>query len=350
MKTHTDRIFTSSFASDNNSGVHAAILSALTEANQGHVIAYGDDPYTSSANAALMQEFGSETESFFVFNGTGANVSGLACVTRPFQAIICAESAHINVDECCSPERFTGCKLLDVKTPDGKLKPSMVTPFFASLGDEHQAQPAVISITQASECGTVYQPSEIKDLADIAHANGMILHMDGARLANAAAYLGCTLREITGDCGVDVLSFGGTKNGMMYGEAVIFFSPVLAQEYKYFRKQAGQLASKMRYIAIQFETLLTNELWRQNAGNANNMARLLADRIAGLQNLHIAFPVESNAVFVRIPESAINTLLEEYFFYVTDDNGPVARFMTCFDTSEEDVRMFSESLQRALVQ
>lgn len=348
MNNHEIKVFESSFASDNNSGVHPDILAALIQANQGYVIAYGDDPYTSSAILALKREFGNNAEVFFVMNGTGANVTSLASVTRPFQAIICAQSAHINVDECCSPERFTGCKLLDIPTPDGKLTPSMIVPFLTSLGDEHQAQPAVISITQASECGTVYRPSEIRELTDFAHSHGMILHMDGARLANAASFLRCSLRELSADCGVDLLSFGGTKNGMMYGEAVIFLSPKLAREYKFFRKQGTQLASKMRYIAVQFETLVSNELWRKNANHANTMARLLADSISEYPDVTLVYPNEANGVFVRMPEAAITALLEEYFFYVTYEHDPVARFMTSFDTREEDVKRFSDTLFRII--
>lgn len=336
------------FASDNNSGVHPKILAAINTTNQGHTIAYGDDAYTESAIAAVRREFGQETEVFFVMNGTGANVTGLASVTRPFQGIICAQSSHINVDECCSPERFTGCKLMDVPTPDGKLTPSMVYPFLASLGDEHQAQPAVISITQASECGTIYSPSEIRELANLAHSYEMLLQMDGARLANAAASLGMSLREITGDCGVDLLSFGGTKNGLMYGEAVIFFNPALARDYKYFRKQGTQLASKMRFIAVQFETLLTDELWRKNASRANLMARRLSDLISIIPFVTIAFPTEANGVFVRMPETAMKALQEHYFFYITHEHGPVARFMTSFDTTEEDVNQFAETLHHIL--
>lgn len=350
MKSYTEKIFTASFASDNNSGVHPSVLSALVQANQGHVIAYGDDPYTLSATRTLKREFGEDAEIFFVFNGTGANVSGLGTVTRPFQAIICAESAHINVDECNSPECFTGCKLLDIRTPDGKLKPSMISRYFSSLGDEHQAQPAVISITQVSEYGTIYTPDEVRDLADIAHTHNMILHMDGARLANAAAYLNCTLREITRDCGVDLLSFGGTKNGLMYGEAVVFLNPSLAQDYRFFRKQSAQLASKMRFIAVQFEALLTNELWRQNAVHANHMAQLLASGLGKIPGVELAYPVQANGVFVRMPEQMMNTLLNEYFFYVTYENGPVARFMTSFDTTEGEVNRFLTSVMQSIAQ
>ena len=348
MNAYANQIFRSSFASDNNSGIHPEIFAALQQANHGHVVAYGDDPFTTSAISVIKREFGERSEAFFVFNGTGANVSGLGSITRPFQAIICARSAHINIDECNAPERFTGCKLLDIETPDGKVKPSLMEPLLSSMGDEHQAQPAVVSITQATEYGTVYRPDEIREIAGFVHDHGMILHMDGARLANAAAFLGCSLREITGDCGVDLLSFGGTKNGLMYGEAVIFFSPSLSADYRFVRKQATQLASKMRFIAVQFEALLRGELWRRNAMHANNMAVLLTSLVSNLPGLEILYPVEANAIFVRMPKQAIESLLKEYFFYVSEDTG-TARFMTSFDTSEDDVRSFVDSLRKVLI-
>ncbi|MDD1724000.1 MAG: low specificity L-threonine aldolase [Methanospirillum sp.] len=338
----------SCFASDNNAGVHPEILASIYKVNSGHVLAYGDDPFTKTAIKQVQKEFGTDGEVFFVFNGTGANVSALATVTRPFQAIICPRTAHINVDECSSPERFIGCKLIDVDAPYGKITPAAIDPFLSSLGDEHQAQPKVVSITQATELGTVYRPEEIRILADYVHRHGMFLHMDGARLANAAAFLGCSLRDLTGDCGVDMLSFGGTKNGLMYGEAVIFFDQVLARDYRYTRKQTTQLASKMRYIAVQFERLLEHELWRENALHANRMAALLADLVRELPDLSIAYPVEANAVFVKMPKESLERLRSEFFFYITEDSGQLARWMTSFDTREEDVRRFGEAVAESL--
>lgn len=348
MKPEYQTVYRSSFASDNNSGVHPAVLNALIAANNDHVIAYGDDPFTSSAIARLKAEFGENSEVFFVFNGTGANVSSLACITRPYQAIICAESAHINVDECCSPEKITGCKLVDIKTQDGKITPEDIHPLLHSLEDEHQAQPAVVSITQATEYGTVYTQSEIHAITRTAHENGLLVHMDGARLSNAAASIGCSLKNLTGDLGVDILSFGGTKNGLMYGEAVVFLNPDLAKEYRFFRKQTTQLASKMRYIAAQFEALLDQDLWRVNALHANRMATLLKTLIADIPDISLRYPVEANAVFVSMPIRAVKNLLSDYFFYYTEATEPVARFMTSFDTREEDVLVFAEKIRESL--
>lgn len=349
MKKEEYRVYKSSFASDNNSGVHPVVLNALKAVNEGHVVAYGDDPFTAQGIEALKREFGEDTEAFFVFNGTGANVSSLASVTRPYQAIICAGSAHINVDECCSPERITGCKLLDIQTPDGKITPDDILPLLSSLGDEHQAQPAVVSITQATEYGTVYRPSEIQAITRTAHENGLLVQMDGARLSNAAASLGCSLKGLTGDLGVDILSFGGTKNGLMYGEAVVFFTPEHAEEFRFFRKQTTQLASKMRFIAAQFTALLDHELWRANALHANRMATLLSGYIADIPEISLRYPVEANAVFVSMPMRAIKSLLSDYYFYYTGGKDPVARFMTSFDTREEDVLVFAEKIRESVI-
>src|SRR5918998_1916646 len=248
------------FASDNNAGVHPRVWDALRSADQGHAVAYGDDVYTERAVSLFREQFGEAAEVFFVFGGTGANVSALAAVTRPFRAVVCAESAHVNVDECGAPERFTGCKLLDLPTPDGKLRPEQVEPLLARLGDQHHVQPRVVTVSQATELGTVYTVEELSRLAAFAHGRGMLLHMDGARLANAAAHLNASLKELTAGAGVDVLSFGGTKNGMMYGEAVVFFDPALAEEFKFVRKQSAQLPSKTRFIAAQFAALLEGDL------------------------------------------------------------------------------------------
>src|SRR5579872_6236926 len=271
---------TRSFASDNNAGVHPDILKAISAANQGHVVGYGDDAYTHSAHSVLKKQLGEDVEVFFVFNGTAANCLSLKALTNSFHAVICAEAAHIYVDECGAPEKFTGCKLVPVLAKNGKLTVETVRAAYHGVGDEHHVQPKVISITQATEVGTVYKPREIRDLARFAHARRMFLHMDGARIANAAAALGLTLREATGDLGVDVLSFGGTKNGAMGAEAVVFFEKKLASDFLYLRKQGMQLASKMRFISAQFDALLTNHLWRKNADRSNRMAFLLARELA----------------------------------------------------------------------
>ncbi|HET7208929.1 MAG TPA: beta-eliminating lyase-related protein, partial [Terriglobales bacterium] len=263
-----------SFASDNNASVHPDVLKAIASANQGHVVGYGDDPYTASAIGKFKEHFGPDIAVFFVFNGTAANVLGLKALTRSYNAVICTESAHIHTDECGAPEKFTGCKLLVLPAPQGKLTVDMAKSVYHGIGDQHHIQPKVIALTQATETGTVYKPEEMKALTRFAHERNMYVQLDGARLANAAASLGLSLRQATRDLGIDVLSFGGTKNGAMGGEAVVFFNPKLAEDFVFFRKQGMQLASKMRYIAVQFETLLTNDLWLKNAQHANRMAKL----------------------------------------------------------------------------
>ena len=337
-----------SFASDNNAGVHPLVMEALVTANQGHVIAYGDDAYTERAVKKFREHFGKDTQVYFVFGGTGANVLGLKAATQSYHAIICAETAHINVDECGAPEKFTGCKLLSLSTPDGKLRPSQMGPLLHGVGFEHHVQPRVISISQATEMGTVYTPRELKALSSFAHDHGMLLHMDGARVANAAAGLGVKLRAITQDAGVDILSFGGAKNGMMYGEAVVFFDPELARNFKYTRKQAAQLPSKMRFISAQFEALLSNDLWLQNARHANRMAQLLAGELGKIPQLKITQKVESNGVFAELPKKYIPVLQKQYFFYVWNEETSEVRFMTSFDTTESDIQDFISLLKKTI--
>jgi len=336
------------FASDNNAGVHPEILSAITGVNEGHVIAYGDDPYTTRAVSRMKEIFGKETEVFFVFTGTASNVLGLSTVTQPYHAVICPDTSHIHVDECGAPEKFTGCKLLAVETPDGKLNVGKIVSQMHGIGFEHHVQPRVVSITQSTEMGTIYSRVEIREIADYAHENGLILHMDGARISNAAAALDCDFHEITGGAGVDVLSFGGTKNGMMYGEAVVFFDRNLCTDFKYRRKQGMQLASKMRYIAAQFEAYLTDDLWRKNAQHANLMARRLHDAVSGIPGVEITQEVRSNAVFARIPTALIPILQEQYFFYVWDESTSEVRWMCSFDTREEDIEGFAGLLHSLL--
>lgn len=329
-----------SFASDNNAGVHPDVMKAIAAANDGHVVAYGDDPFTERAIAAFRKHLGADAEVFFVFGGTGANVLGLQAATRPHHAIICAETAHINVDECGAPEKFTGCKLLPVPTVDGKFNVASFQHYLHGVGFEHHVQPRVISISQATEMGTVYTPSEIRKLADFAHRNNMVMHMDGARIANAAASLRLPLKAITRDAGVDALSFGGAKNGMMYGEAVVFFDKQLAHDFKYTRKQGTHLPSKMRFVSAQFEALLTGDLWLRNATHANHMATLLAERLKQISQIKITQPVQSNGVFAIIPRKYITRLQKQYFFYVWNEETSEVRFMTSFDTTEEDIENF----------
>ncbi|MBW2096182.1 MAG: low specificity L-threonine aldolase [Deltaproteobacteria bacterium] len=336
------------FASDNNAGVHPRIMEAIAQANQGHVVAYGDDPYTEAAIRKFKETFGEETEVFFVYNGTGANVLSLQSLTHSFQAIICAETAHINEDECGAPEKFTGCKLLTISTKNGKITIEQIRPHLHALGNEHHAQPKVISITQATELGTVYLPDEITAITRFAHQNGLFVHLDGARICNAAVALNVGLREATRDLGVDVLSFGGTKNGVMFGEAVIFFNPDLARDFKFIRKQGTQLASKMRFIAVQFEALLTDHLWRRNAEHANTMATLLAREVRDITQVEIVQSVDANAIFAKIPQEQIQLLQQEYFFYVWDEEQSIVRWMTSFDTTEEDIMGFVSLLKKVL--
>ena len=337
-----------SFASDNNAGVHPRVMEAIAAANDGHVIAYGDDPYTARAIEKFHDHLGKDATVFFVFGGTGANVLGLKAITQSHHAIICAETAHINVDECGAPEKFTGCKLLPVPTPDGKIRVEQIEPLLHEVGFEHHVQPRVISISQATEMGTVYTPREMKALATFAHDHDMLLHVDGARIANAAASLKVKLGAITKDVGVDVLSFGGAKNGMMYGEAVVFFDKKLASDFKYMRKQGTHLPSKMRYISAQFDALLTGDLWRQNAQHANHMAQLLARELEKTPQIRITQKVEANGVFALIPKKYIGRLQKSYFFYVWNEETSEVRLMTSFDTTEEDVADFITLLRKII--
>ena len=337
-----------SFASDNSAGVHPDVLKAIVDANVGHVPAYGDDPYTARAVAQFRRVFGEDTEVFFVYGGTGANVLAIRAVTESYNSVLCTESAHIHVDECGAPEKFTGCKLLTVPTAEGKLRAEDVHPFMRGLGIEHHAQPRVVSITQATELGTVYRPEEIRALADTVHEHGLVLHMDGARIANAAVSLGCSLKAITADAGVDLLSFGGTKNGLLGGEALVFLRPEFATNFRFLRKQAMQLASKMRFIAVQFDTLLRDDLWRRNAEHANRMARTLHDAMVDVPQVRITHPVEANAVFAEVPSRHIAALQAESFFYVWDERTSEVRWMTAYDTTEDDIRAFAAAARRIL--
>src|SRR5882762_1250922 len=337
-----------SFASDNNAGVHPEIIKAISLANEGHVVGYGADPYTQTLSGKFREHFGADTEVFVVFNGTGANVLSLQALTRPYHAVICAASAHIYTDECGAPEKFTGCKLIPMQAPDGKLTVEMVQHAYHGIGDEHHVQPRVISITQCTEMGTVYRPEEIQALARFGHERNMYLHLDGARIANAAASLGQTLRQGTRDLGVDVLSFGGTKNGAMGGEAVVFFPSTLSSDFLFLRKQAMQLASKMRFISVQLGALLDNDLWLTNAQHSNRMAKLLEKELDKIPQVKIVYKVEANGVFAQIPRAAIAKLQQRYFFYVWNEEESVVRWMCSFDTTEEDVKEFAKFVAQTL--
>jgi len=339
---------TRSFASDNNAGVHPEVLEAIARANQGHVVAYGDDPFTRSAVAKFEEHFGSDISVFFTFNGTGANVLGLQALNRPYHAVLCSEYAHIYTDECGAPEKHTGCKLIPLPHEDGKITLDSVRHAYHGIGDQHHVQARVISITQSTEMGTAYQPEVIRALAEFAHEHEMFLHMDGARIANAAASLRQTLRQATRDLGVDVLSFGGTKNGIMGGEAVVFFNRDLGADFLYLRKQGMQLASKMRFIAAQFEALLTDDLWKRSAEHANRMARVLETEVKKIPQVRIVWKVEANGVFAQIPRHAIEKIKQRYFFYPWIEEECIVRWMCSFDTTEEDVRDFVSVVAEAV--
>lgn len=334
------------FASDNNAGVHPEILTSMINANSGHEIAYGDDKYTEKALEQFRNLFGHEIDTYFVFTGTGSNVLGINNLGKSFNSVICPDTAHINVDECGAPGKFTGMQLLSVKTTDGKLTVDNIKQHMHGFGFEHHSQPGIISITQPTEVGTVYTVDEVKQIANYAHKNGMYLQMDGARISNAVASLNIPIKEFTKDAGVDVLSFGGTKNGMMYGEAVIFFNKNLSANFMYFRKQGMQLASKMRYIGAQFTAFIENDLWIKCAYHANKMAQLLYDKIEDIPNIKITQKVQANGVFAIIPKIIISKLQDEYFFYVWDEHTNEVRWMCSFDTTEEDVTEFAIILRK----
>jgi threonine aldolase len=336
------------FASDNNAGVHPTILAALAAANDGHAPGYGDDEHTKRAEETFRELVGPDARVFFAFNGTGANVIGLAAALRPYQAVICPAGAHLAVDECGAFERFAGGKLIDVPVTNGKLTPDDVVRNLHGIGDQHHVQPAAISISQSTETGTVYTIGELRALGDVAREHGLLFHLDGARIANAAAALGVGLPAMLLETGVDVCTFGGTKNGMMFGEAILFPKHHPAVDaLLYTRKQGMQLASKMRFVAAQFNALLHDDLWLKNAAHANAMARLLAARLRDLDDVvQLAYPVDANGVFPILPAAAIEPLQRERRFYMWDAERNVARWMTSWDTTEEDVHEFADAVWR----
>jgi threonine aldolase len=336
------------FASDNYAGVLPEVLEAIAAANAGHAVSYGGDEWTARAEQRFREHFGEEARAALVFNGTGANVVALQALTRPYEAAICAAMAHLNVDECGAPERVAGLKLLAIDTPDGKLTPGLVAPRLVRFGDEHAVQPRVVSITQSTELGTLYTQDEIAALADQAHERGMLLHVDGARLSNAAASLGVPLRAITTDAGVDAVSFGGTKNGLMLGEAVVFLRPGLGAEVAFLRKQSMQLASKMRFIAAQFDALLSDDLWSRTATHANAMARRLASAVGVIAGVEITQRVQANAVFAVLPPGVAEALQERWRFYVWDEGTGEVRWMCSWDTTPEDVDAFAADVRQTL--
>lgn len=348
-------LFSRGFASDNYSGIHPEILDAIVLANGAHQIAYGDDVYTNELQRVFARHFGADAQAFPVFNGTGANVTALQSMLPRWGAVVCASTAHINTDEGGAPERVGGLKLLPVETPDGKLTTELIDREAWGWGDEHRAQPLVVSITQTTELGTLYTPAEVRAIADHAHAKGMLLHMDGARISNAAAALGVPFREFTTDAGLDMLSFGGTKNGMMLGECIVVLNPAASAGLSYLRKINMQLSSKMRFISAQLIALLDGDLWRRNADHANAMAARLRGALeegladGSVTGLSFSQPTQANAVFAVLPAGVADKVREAYRFYDWNQSTGEVRWMCGFDTTPEDVDNFVAALKKELV-
>jgi threonine aldolase len=336
------------FASDNYAGIHPEVLAAIAAANQGHQVAYGGDLYTARLQEVMVEHFGAGVEAFPVFNGTGANVLSLQSMLPRWGAVICTQTAHIHTDENAAPERVAGLKLLTVATPDGKLTPELIDREAWGWGDEHRAQPLAVSITQTTELGTAYTAAEVRAIADHAHDRGMTLHMDGARVANAAAHLGAPLRTFTTDAGVDLLSFGGTKNGLMFGEAVVVLNPAASDGLTYLRKLNMQLASKMRFVSAQLVAILTDDLYLRSAGHANAMAVRLRAGVEGLPGLTITQKTQSNAVFAILPPGIADKLRESFRFYDWNPATGEVRWMCAFDTTEADVDAFTAAVRAEL--
>jgi len=337
------------FASDNYSGVHPKIIEAISQIAEGHIPAYGADEFTLRAEKAFRDYFG-DVEVFFVFNGTAANVLSLGSILKPFEAVICSERAHINEDEGGAPERFLGTKLITLNSPDGKIQVDQIEKVKRQDGDQHRVQTRVVSITQSTEYGTLYQREELQEISKWCRKNNHFLHVDGARIANAAVALKSDLRAACGHC--DVLSFGATKNGLLFGEAVVFFNRRLTEGFKNYRKQAMQLMSKMRFTSIQLETYLKADLWKQNAENSNRMAQRLFSQLKKLKGIKITQKVEANALFAQIPRAIVEEVQAHYNFYVwreiSKDEVEV-RWMTSFDTTDDDVNDFVRTIEKALL-
>ena len=340
-----------SFASDNNAPIAPEILQAIVEANAGDAPAYGDDEWTARARACFREHFGEDVEVYFAFNGTGANVAALSSLLRPWEAVLAPVTAHLQSDECGALERFAGSKVIAVATRDGKLGPGDLEPYLHTDGVVHFAQPRLLSISQSPEFGGLYEIEELRELCRFAHDRGLIVHLDGARLSNAAAALGTDLRTTSVDAGVDVLTFGGTKNGLMLGEAICFFKPELhAGAAAFVQKQSMQLASKMRYIAAQFVALLTGDRWQKYAAHANAMTALLHERLKPIEGLRITREVRCNVIFATLDRTAIERIQREYFFYIFDESLPEVRWMTHWATTPQDVEHFAACVKGALAQ
>ncbi len=346
MRLHDPELRT--FASDNYAGVHPEVLAALAEANGGHQIAYGEDQYTAKLGEVVRDEFGASAEVYPVFNGTGANVVSLTAMMPRWGAVIAASTAHINTDEGGAPERVSGLKLLTVPTPDGKLTPDLIATEAWGWGDEHRAQPLAVSITQTTELGTLYTPAEVRAIADYAHDKGMALHMDGARIWNAAAALGEPLRAFTSDAGVDVLSLGGTKNGLLGAEAIVAIDPSRIDGLLYLRKLSMQLSSKMRFASAQLLTLFENGLGIRSAAHANAMATRLRSALEGIEGLGFSQDTAANAVFAVLDNAAADRIREKFRFYDWDRARGEVRWMCAFDTTEADVDAFAAAVREEL--
>ena len=347
-RNHRHAVIKRSFASDNNAPIAPEILQAIIDANQGDAVGYGHDELTARATERFRAHFGSDTDVYFMFNGTGANVAALSCLVKPWEAVLTPSTAHLQTDECGAFERFTGSKVIPISTADGKLRPADLEPYLHAGHDEHFPQPRVITVSQTTEYGNLYEPAELRELCRFAHDRGLLVHVDGARIANAAAALNSTPRAITKDLGVDVLTFGGTKNGLMLGEAACFFKAELAQNAMPFaRKQAMQLASKMRYIAAQFEALLTEDRWLRYASHANEMAQRLLAGVRDIQGVEVTRPVRANAIFAKMDRAAIARAQERFFFYTFDETLPEVRWMTHWATTESDIDAFVAALREA---
>ncbi len=342
------------FGSDNNSGAHPRILEALERANSSSFSSYGEDPFTEEAEKEFKKIFGPEAGIFPVFLGTGANVVGLKAMTAPYEAIICAESAHINTDECGAPESAIGCKLYTLPHEHGKITPEQCLPLLERRSAVTHSYPITLSITQSTEFGTLYTLEELKAFGEFCKRHELFLHMDGARICNAAAAMGLSPAALSTELGVDMLSFGGTKNGLLFGEAVITLNPRFKRALPYLRKQSCQLMSKMRFISAQFVEYLKDGLWRENALHANEMAALLRAELENLPGLTLTRPTQVNAVFARLPRKAIGELHKNFYFYIWDENDapggpkdwPEVRWMTSFNTSEDDVARFAGAIKK----
>lgn len=333
------------FGSDNHAGIHPEILKSLSLANDEHAPSYGTDDWTEKSITEFRKHFGQEAQVFFVFNGTAANVTALRAMTKPYQSVFCSDVAHINVDECGAPEQMAGCKLIPIPSHNGKISADDIEKAFVRRGDQHYSQTQVLSLTQPTELGTVYSVEELKKLISWAKDKKLFIHIDGSRLANAAVYLQKSFKEITVDLGVDVVSFGGTKNGLMMGEAVIFLNKTLAQDFKYIRKQSCQLPSKTRFVGCQFQTYLEKDLWKDIASHAHNMAVYLYESVCNIPQVQIREKPQSNAVFAKIPSTWAKSLREKYFFYVWDEKTFECRWITSWDTQKEDIDGFTKLLK-----